>query len=256
MPRLSNRVLTKGNAIWALLELYRSDPDFMNEIENLRNPYMTLIDTFSVDVLAFFLNADISSKEFYQAIVAYGEGKSEKNPLPYEQFYKQFPYFNKFQPYFEGLNNLVCRWNLRTRWAALLLFYCDIIDCWKAKGMPSALDIPLEKFDSLIPLEPPALPLTITIPAWAVVLRGRKAIVEEVAVRLKRYENQIKAKGFNEEPSALKKHARWWFEHHAKGKSFAELEKLYPRAGRENISQETIKRKVWEFSKLVGIKPC
>ncbi len=255
MPRLSDPTLTKGNARWALLKLYRSDPNFMKEVESLRNPYMALIDRFSVDALTFSLSADISSKEFYQAILAYRKGESERNPLPYEQFYEQFPYFDQFQPYFDGLHDLAYRWNLRAPWAVLLLFYCDIVDCWKAKGMPSEFDIPLEKFDSLFPWEPPALPLTITVPAWAVVVRGRRAVLEEVAGRLKQYENQIKAAGLKEYPSALKTHARWWFEHYVHRKRYDDIaqEETYTPGGSLIAYAKNVGDAVRRFSKLIGI---
>lgn len=54
MPRLSDPTITKGNARWALLKLYKDDPYFMKEVNELRSPYMGLLDGFAVDVLAFF----------------------------------------------------------------------------------------------------------------------------------------------------------------------------------------------------------
>jgi hypothetical protein len=53
MPRLSEPTITKGNARWALLKLYRDDPCFMGELNELRSPYMGLLSRFAVDVLAF-----------------------------------------------------------------------------------------------------------------------------------------------------------------------------------------------------------
>jgi hypothetical protein len=246
MPRLSYPQATKGDAIYALLELCRNDPDFMKELEQLRGPYMALLDRFSIDALDFFLNTPLSSKEYFQAALDYDPSQGETAPFPGAE---QFPYFAQLQPYFDGLGQLAHKWKLRARWAVLTLFILDILDCWKAKGMPTEFDIPLEKFDSLYPWEPPAPPLTIAVPAWAVVLLGRKVVLKEVAKKLRQYGNQIKAAGLKEYPSALKTHARWWFEHYVKGKTYAELGKEFPRVG-----QETIKRKVWEFSKLVGIK--
>ncbi len=248
MPRLSYPQATKGNAIYALLKLYRNDPDFIKGLEEIRKPYMVLLDRFSIDVLAFFIAEDTPSN-LPKALFEYGIGKSEDNPLPPEQFYQLFPYFDQFQPYFDGLNNFAYEWKLRARWAVHMLFILDIFDCWKAKGMPSEFDIPLEKLDSLFVWEAPAPPLTITVSAWAVVVFGRGVVLKELASRLIQYENEIKAAGLKEYPSALNKHAQWWFEHYVKEKSYAQLEKTFPEAG-----QESIKRKVWEFSKLVGIK--
>lgn len=139
MPRLSYPQATKGNAIYALLKLYRNDPDFIKGLEEIRKPYMVLLDRFSIDVLAFFIAEDTPSN-LPKALFEYGIGKSEDNPLPPEQFYQLFPYFDQFQPYFDGLNNFAYEWKLRARWAVHMLFILDIFDCWKAKGMPSKFD--------------------------------------------------------------------------------------------------------------------
>jgi len=224
MPRLSYPQATKGDAIYALLKFYRNDPDFMKELEQLRGPYMALLDRFSIDALDFFLNTPLSSKEYLKATLDYYPGESKTTPLPGAE---QFPYFAQLQPYFDGLDDLAHKWNLRARWAVLMLAFLDILDCWKARGMPAEFDIPLEKFDSLYPWEPPAPPLTIAVPAWAIVLLGRKVVLKELAKKLRQYENQIKAVGLKEYPSALRMHARWWFEHYVKGKTYAELEKQF-----------------------------
>ena len=230
MPRLGHQQAIRNDAITALLKLYRNDPNFMKDLGELRRPYMPLIERHS--------------KEFLQRLLDPCDTESKTASFPDKE-----RYLVQLQPYFDGLANLTHKWNLRVSWAVVSLFALDILDCCKTKGMPDKLHVTLEEFGSLYPWEPPVPPMTIAVPAWAVVALGRKEVLEEVARRLKEYENQIKAAGLKEYPSALKIHARWWFEHYVKRKSYPELEKRYTQANRE-----TIKRKVWEFSRLVGIK--
>ena len=115
--------------------------------------------------------------------------------------------------------------------------------------MPEDIDVPLEQLDLLYPWPPPISPLEIKVSSWAFVFYGRKQIQAEIAKKLKEYEARLKTVGLKEKPSALENHAKWWFEHYVKGKPYQELAQQFP-----GTEEETIKRKVWEFSKLVGIR--
>jgi hypothetical protein len=256
MPRLSYPRLTEGDAIYALLKLYRNDPDFMKELNELRSPYMALVDRFSIDALSFAMSAPpLSAKEWLQAGLDYDPSKGKTGPLPTEE---QFPYFAQLQPYFDSLGELAYKWKLRARWAVLTLFFLDIVDCWKAKGMPNEIELPpLEAFDSLFPWELPASPLTITVPAWTIVVLGREKVLDNIATRLRQYENEIKTSGLKEYPSALEDHARWWFEHYVHGKKYTLLAKEFPspKGVHSDVNRaESIRKAVWKFSKLTGVK--
>lgn len=255
MPRLSDPTITKGNARWALLKLYRNDPYFMKEFNELRSPYMGLLDGFAVDVLAFFLREDTPS-DLSKALFDYWTGKSKDNPLPPEQFYQLFPYFDQLQPYFDGLRDLACRWKLTAPWAVHVLFFFDMVDYWRARGMPDEVEMPLEKFDSLFPWEPLAAPLTITVPAWAIILLGRQRVLKEIARRLEQYEKELKTSGLKEYPSALETHASWWFEHYVKGLDWGQIaDKIAKVAPGGGPQPENIRKAVNQFSKLIGVQP-
>jgi hypothetical protein len=177
--------------------------------------------------------------------------------MPPEQFYQWFPYFDQLQPYFDGLSRLAYKWKLRARWAALVLLYADIIDCWKAKGMPAEVDIPLEAFDSLVPWEPPALPLTITVPSRAIILLGREQVLKNIGKQLEEYENQIKAAGLKEYPSRLESYARWWYEHYVHRKTYDEIAQMeaYTKDGSLISYARNVGSAVRRFSKFIGIGP-
>ena len=94
-----------------------------------------------------------------------------------------------------------------------------------------------------------SLKTLVKIPAWAIIVGGRQAVHAEISKKLEEYETQIKAKGLHEYPSALDKHAEWWFEHYVHSKKYKELDQGYP-----SPNAESIKKAVWKFTKLVGIK--
>lgn len=245
MPKLSYPKITKGDAIVALLNLYRKEPEFKKELYEMRKPYMETLSKFAEDSLAFFKESNISPAEYYQAVIDYTKAKSKKDPFPT----KNFHYLSQLQPYFDSLGELAYKWKLRAPWAVITLSYFDLIDLLKAQGLPGEIDIPLENLEYIYPWAPPLPPLEIKVPAWAIILFGRKAIQAEINKKLREYENKIKLKGLREYPSALNMHAQWWFEHYVHKKKYAELEYEYPSA-----NQESIKRAVWKFTKLIGVK--
>ena len=54
MPKLNYPKITKGDAISALIRLYRKHPKFMKESKEIRKPYMEIIQKFAVDSMVYF----------------------------------------------------------------------------------------------------------------------------------------------------------------------------------------------------------
>ena len=94
MPKLSYPKITKGDAITALLKIYRKEPDFMTELEKIRQPYLAILSKFAKDAFAFFNDGTMSPAEYYQAVIDYNKGESRKDPFPAEQF----GYLSQLQP--------------------------------------------------------------------------------------------------------------------------------------------------------------
>jgi len=258
MPRLSDPLITKGIARWTLLKLYMNNREFMKELNGLRRPYTGLIDTFANDCLALVLDEDTPS-DLPKVFFNYATGKSSDNPFPPELFYQVFPYFDRLQPYFDGLDKLANKWKLRASWAWLLLFFYDIVECCKAKGVPTEFgaDAPLERFASLCPWEPPVPPLTITVPAWASILLGRKGVLQRIAKKVEEYENQIREAGLKEYPSALEIHAQWWFMRYVKDEPYDEIAQMetYTPNGSLISYARNVGSAVIRFSRRIGIDP-
>ncbi len=244
MPRLNYPKITKGNAITALLRLYRQKPDFMKELDEIRQPYVELLSKFAKDGIAFFSEHKLSPDQYVKAVMDYHTGNSEQDPFPAGKF----QYMSQLQPYFDGLSKLAIRWKLKAPWAVGALFYFDLMDLIKTAGGSTEVDIPLGELEFIYPWTAPCPPLEIKISAWDIINFGREPVLSEIAKKLQAYESQIKAMGLHEYPSTVEVYAWLWFEHHVHGKEFP---KLVDRSYFDN--PESIKRAVSRFTKLVGI---
>ena len=253
MPKLSYPKITKGDAITALLKIYRKEPDFMTELEKIRQPYLAILSKFAKDAFAFFNDGTMSPAEYYQAVIDYNKGESQKDPFPAEQF----GYLSQLQPYFDGLSGLAYKWKLRAPWGDMALFWLDLIDLLKAQGLPDEIDIPLEGLESIYPWAPPLPPLEIKVPAWAIILYGHNAVRDEINKKLQRYESDIQKKGLGEYPSAVEIHARLWFKHYVKKMKYDDIaqDEAYTPGGAKISYAKNVSSAVRKFSKLIGIDP-
>jgi len=204
MPKLSHPKITKGDAIATLLNLYTKERNFMKELNQIRQPYKEIVNKFIEDISAFFKGGSISLGEYYQAVMNYYKGDRKKDPLPVGHCH----YLSQLQPYLDAFSKLAHKWKLRAPWILVAIWYFDLVDFCKAKGLPAEIDIPLEKLEQIYPWAPPLPALEIKIPAWAIILFGRKAIQTEINEKLQEYENKIKLEGLHEYPSALNTHAQ------------------------------------------------
>jgi hypothetical protein len=242
MALLAHPRILKGDAVNALLQLYEEDPDFAVQRKSIRHPYEKLIMRFTRDVASYWLSSEAKPGEQFQAFLLYYSGKGP-DPLP-----KQMKYLSRLQPYFDELDALTVRWKLQAPWAVISLFILDImyllVEC-----PPGEVEPTLEAFSDMYPWPEPLPPLEIKIPSWSMVVMGREWVQKVVTQRLETYEKELTKQGLNRYPYRLSEHARFWFEHHVKGKKYSTLENKYPEA-----NQESIKRAVWKFGKIVDIK--
>jgi hypothetical protein len=257
MPKLSDPRITKGHAASFLVRLYLLEPEFLAEFHQLRLTHAKSLAEVLVIQVKFFMKCKeaLSAEEYWEmgrALYELPGTRHSIRTLPADlarQLEKIKQAYVKLAPYFHDVEQLAYRWKLRVSWAGPMLYLYDMNDCLKELGMPEDIDVPLEQLDLLYPWPPPISPLEIKVSSWAFVFYGRKQIQAEIAKKLKEYEARLKTVGLKEKPSALENHAKWWFEHYVKGKPYQELAQQFP-----GTEEETIKRKVWEFSKLVGIR--
>jgi len=244
MPRLNYPKITKGNAIATLLRLYRQEPEFMKELDEVRQPYLVLLNRFAKEGITFFIEHDLSPNQYVKAVIDYHTGHSEEDPFPSGKF----QYMSQLQPYFDGLAKLAHKWKLNAPWAVGVLSFCDLIDLIKPAGGSTEVDIPLGDLEFIYPWTAPCPPLEVKISAWDIINFGREQVLTEIAENLRIYEGQIKAKGLHEYPSAVEEHARLWFEHYVHRKKYKEL-----LNGCQLVDEDSIRRAVMKFRRLLGI---
>lgn len=257
MPKLSDPRITKGRAASFLIRLYLQEPEFFGELCQLRQNYVESLTESILRQVEFFGNCRVvfTTEEYYQMVHDFYKSVTTRSSIPAlpdnlgRQLDAVKQAYVKLGPYFRGLEQLASRWKLKASWAGPLLHMYDMRDSLQELGVPDTIDVPLEQLDFLYPWPPRVPPLEIRVPAWAFVFYGRKQIQVEIGQRLRDYEARLKTAGLKEKPSALETHAQWWFEHYVKGKTYRELQQQFPR-----VEEETIKRKVCEFSKLAGIR--
>jgi len=252
MPRLNHPRITKGDAITALLRQYSKEPQFIKEWAAIRKPYVNVLARFAEDGIRFFEQGNITPAEYYQDVVDYYKNENNKDPFPVDKF----SYLSELQPYFDDLVKMADKWKLRAPWSTVTLYISDLINILKHNGLPDEIDVAIENLELIYPWEAPLLPLKIEVSAWAIILGGLQTVQNEINEKLKEYESQIKAKGLHEYPSALDKHASWWFEHYIHRKKYREIaeEEYYPEDKTYKPNEESVKRAVWRFTKLVDIK--
>jgi deoxyadenosine/deoxycytidine kinase len=252
MPKLSDPRITKGHAVDSLLKLYRNDQEFVQELEEIRDPYLDLIIRCALDSFDSGRKSGLSPREFFNTVIEHAKNVQQCNPL----FSEVSVYIAQLQPYFDALSKLTYRWKLRASWAAPMLVIYDMYDVLRIKGLiPEEVDMPLEEFDSLYPWASPLPALEIKIPTWAIVLQGRQKVLAAVSRKLRQYEKEIKATGLMEYPSSLQKHAKWWFEHFVHGKKYDDIaqEEIYAPGGSLISYARNVGEAVRNFSRLIGI---
>jgi len=252
MSRLNYPRITKGNAIAALLKQYSKEPQFMKEWAAIRKPYVDMLARYAKEGLRFFEHGNITPAEYYHGVVNYYKKEDKKDPFPASKF----SYLSELEPYFDNLGELADKWKLRAPWAIVTLFISDIVNLLKHSGLPDEIDIPIEDLELIYPWEAPLPPLKLEVSAWAIILGGRQTVQNEINEKLKEYESRIKAKGLHEYPSALDKHASWWFEHYVHHKTYDEIAQLeiHTPGGSLISYARNVGAAVRNFASLIGIK--
>ena len=246
MPRLKDDRILKGQAVAALVNLYRWDKDFAHELDEIRDPYIDLI-------IEFALYSFESGRKLYP--LTKRERKTKIKSASSESVKDITP---KLEPYYEALNQLAHKWKLRTPWATSILMLFDTYDVLRAKELiPHDIDIPLETYELLYPWKAPLDPLDITVPAWSLILEGREKVITTIRKKLQDYESELKAIGLKEYPSSIKKHAEWWFKHYVHGKKYDEIAQEEIRSLDDSyiVYARNVGRAVRSFSRLIGINP-
>jgi hypothetical protein len=262
MPRLGYSKIVRGNAIAYLLDLYRNEFDFVRELDEIRRPYFPLLASLADATLHFWAECKKAlSPTDYWYVIEYYQGKTQQIPHLHneleEQRRRMEQLWSQLQPYASALNELTFSWKLRAPWAVQILIFYDVFDFMTIMGLPMDIDVPIDCLGHLYPWPIPVADLVITISPWAFFLSGKKQIQREISEKLSQYEGQIKAAGFLEFPSALRTHAKWWFEHYIHRKTYDVIAVTEPDRPSDSppVYGRTVGDAVRRFSNFIGIKP-
>jgi hypothetical protein len=123
--------------------------------------------------------------------------------------------------------------------------------------LPKELDVPLDFFDDLDIGTPPLSPLEIRVSSWAFFHLTRQQMLQQIEKQLEDYEGEIRKSGSRERPSAIERHAKWWFEHYVHGKFYDEIaqEEAFTPGGLLASHAKNVGAAVRRFSRLIGIDP-
>ena len=257
MPKLTIDQRTKGKAVAPLLNLYKAEPDFAKELKELRTDHSQIFEQWLTIAIPSWIQMKktLTQDEFSMTKDFF---LTKNQPISSDLADKIEPFFsisdphltNQLKAYIEALNKLAYKWQLKAPWAGQALLFDQVLEAMLNK-LPKDVknaEIPVEIIEPLLPSAP--LPsLQFEVKAHELMFSGRQEIQNNFDKDLADYEVQLKSMGWQELPSSLDKQAFWWFEHYVHQKTYKKLEEEHIEANRESI-----KRAVWKFSKLLGIK--
>jgi len=255
MPKLTIKQITCGKAVAALLKLYKSEPHFMRELEELREKYLPVLEQWLKLAIPNWIKMreNLTQKEFsavkdYFLTVNRSISASLANKVDPFLSIKDPKLAEQMNVYIESLTDLAYKWQLRAPWAGSVLLSDYVLDMIPEDVKKT--EIPIEVLEPFLP-SAPLQPLKFEVNAYELMYSGRQEIRDRFVKALADYEKELKSLGWQELPSAIEKHAYWWFEHYVHHKKYLQLEQEEQELW---VVREGIKKAVWRFSKLLSIK--
>lgn len=235
MSKLGDRVNITLGAVTTIIRLYKNEPNFENEFQQICQFYRDPIQYFILCWIKSHREAVVLPEREYQVML----DKLKRNLVD-----KQVQDFNP-DLCILALDELAWRWKLRLpgHLAGFNLFIDKVSEEVKSLGI-KIQEGPVFHLH----FSAQSSPLKMEIPSWLIIEYGQEEVVKQVRAAISKYTKQLREKGLSDYPSSLKKHAAWWLGHYVHGKTYPELAEEYA------YGQETIKRKVWEFRKLLHIE--
>jgi hypothetical protein len=228
MEKLVTKKITQAEAVMLLLRLYKKHPPFMADFSSLLKAhasfYEYIIDKAINDKLTMEDFLTINQRWFSVLLI--------DNDID-----------TTTQKAYTSLKALATKWKLNAPWSVGGLLLLATLDKQDFSIGFNVFSISLWNEIYRSP------PLTTTVSPWEVISSTRRKTLSDIASKLRQYEVILKKAGdLRKYPRSLRKHAHWWFEHYVEKKEYKHID-----FGDKEVDPETIKRKVWEFSNLIGI---
>jgi len=257
MPKLTIPERTYGKAIGCLIDLYKKEPGFIEELQKIRSVYKS-------DVIKW-LDSSVPQWRRLQAELIQARGRQDDSAKLSDfntklakrfsngvrRFYGGWNVTSELIDYEKELHDLAYRWHLKAKWSGVVLILSHINDVAgiMSEGDEATIMMPVEVIEPMLD-KPPLPPLRYEVVAYELLYRDQREIIQEFTRRLSDYAKRIKSLGWKEFPSAIERHALWWFEHYVHKKEYTEIaSECNPM-----VEAEGIKRAVFDFRKLLGMK--
>ena len=240
MPRLSDTLNDRVRGTIALVRLYREDPSFEKELNDVCQPYHSLFQQFALEYLDSHRDAIDLQDDDYQSLV--GNLK--------EKIGGQVADIAQMQACFHALDELACHWKLAVPMSGLFLFLSRVTDEVQFLGVNIRIT---PSFHPHLSVDIPPLELG-AVPAWLTTEMSKTELMGLIGASISEYTDKLKKQGLKTRPSKLEKHAYWWFQHNVKKKNWKDIADEEAQLDEEGGPYpENIQKAVTRFAKIIGI---
>lgn len=270
MPRLLPPEWIKLIARNCLLRLYENDPGFMQEWNDVKRPFTPILEQAASANLINEIEGLLIRNPPEDLITWVSDLQKLRNYVQALQSVSDLSHLREsydslleqLAPYIQRLNELAYKWNLRATWAGNELMWQSIHkiqqDILEAAEVESFLDLLGLQIQNNINTGEGKLPSDVLpINILSIYLTGgRRGFTTKLNKTLKEFEQDLRVAGAIEPPSALQRHAGWWFDHHVYHVEFPEIaNKIANIKSSGGPHPENIRKEVIKFSELIDIDP-
>lgn len=240
MPRLSDALNNRVRGIIALVRLYREDPSFKKELNDVCQPYHSLFKQFALEFLDSHRDAIDLQDDDYQSLVSNFK----------ETIVGQAADVAQIKVCFHALDELACHWKFTVPMSGWYLFLSKVTDEIQFLG------IKIRTTPSFHPhLSVDILPLELgAVPAWRMTEMSKTELMGFIGASISEYTDSLKKQGLKVRLSKLENHAYWWFQHNVNKKDWKTLADEEAELDEEGGPHpENIQKAVTQFAKIIDI---
>ncbi len=256
MPKLTIPERTYGEAIGCLIDLYKKEPGFITELQEIRGVYEPFVIKWLDSSVPQWRQLQV---ELIQARARKGGSTklsdvdiklSKKISYSIRRFYRGWNVTRELIEYEKELRDLAGRWHFRAKYSGLALILSHINDIVgiMSESDEAIIETSVEVIEPILD-KPPLPPLIYKVSAYELMYSDQREIIKEFTKRLSDYEKELKSIGWKELPSAVKMHASWWFEHYVHRKPHKEIAARNP----VEVTENSVRQAVLRFRSLLGI---
>lgn len=257
MPKLTIPERTYGKAIGCLIDLYKKEPGFIEELQKIRSVYEPAVIKWLDSSVPQWRRLQVElmqAKDRQDDSTTLSDANielSKKLSYSVRRFYGGWNVTSELIDYEKELHDLAYRWHLKAKWSGVVLILSHINDVVgiMSEGDETTIEMPVEVIEPMLD-KPPLPPLIFKVTAYELMYSNQGEIVREFANKLSDYEKELKSLGWTELPSAIKTHASWWFEHYVHGKPYEEIAAEHS----VEVTENSVRQAVFRFRKLLGIE--